>query len=383
MLGVDGEGAFASCEAGIAVSRVEDGGVVMSDVDDAIRRDVHQQLDRLEIPIAGRASGIRSVLRRSRRRRGLTIATSAALVVSGVVATYVLTGREANHVDEPAGHLRIVRTLSASSMGLATPQSAAIGPNGNLYITDSVHQRVTEATPTGQVVRIWGGDGTGPGRFRIADGGIAVDQQGRVYVADSGNGRIQVFTSSGEFIRQLGSYGRRSGQFLFPWAIAVAPDGAVYVSDDRRTTLTKLSPIGNQDWRLGVPGTAPELVGHAHFASVDSHGRLVAANEDTGQIVYLSPQGQEVDAFGGPSRNHASDFPKGACDTTVDPGDYVYVAGCAPKKKTGNLIKVYDPTHHLVAVWPHSPLVSAPRFGPGGLAVAVGFNSVLVLATDR
>jgi DNA-binding beta-propeller fold protein YncE len=356
----------------------------MSDIDDDIRRDVHEQLDRLDIPIAGRAAAVRSGLGRSRRRRALALATSAALVVSVVTAFFVVDGGTPSHVDEPAGHLRIVRTLSASSLGLATPRSATIGPNGNLYITDSVHQRVTEATPTGQVIRVWGGEGTGPGRFRMADGGIAVDQHGRVYVADSGNGRIQVFTSSGQFIRQLGSFGRRTGQFLFPWAIAAAPDGSVYVSDDRRKTLTKLSPTGSQDWRLGGPATSPDLVGHLHFASLDSHGRLVAANDGAGRVVYISPRGQQVDAFGaGASRAHATDFPEGACDTTVDAEDYVYVAGCAPRRRTGNLIHVYDPSHRLVGAWRHSPLVSAPRFGPGGLVVAVGFDSILVLAADR
>jgi DNA-binding beta-propeller fold protein YncE len=356
----------------------------MSDLDDAIRRDVHQQLDRLEVPTAGRAAAVRFDLRRSRRRRVLTIATSAAIAVSAVATIYALTGRPSNHVDEPAGHLRIVRTLSASSLDLATPQAAAIGPNGNLYITDSVHQRVTEATPTGELIRTWGGDGTGPGRFRMANGGIAVDQEGRVYVADSGNGRIQVFTSSGQFIRQLGAFGRRSGQFVFPLALAVAPDGSVFVSDDSRTTLTKLSPSGQQDWRLGGPGTPGNLLGRIHFSSLDSHGRLVAANEDTSRIMYISPQGQQVDAFGhGTSPDDTSDFPQGACDTTVDSEDYVYVAGCAPTKETGNLIQVYDPDHRLVAVWHHSPLISAPRFGPGGVAVAVGFNSILELAPDR
>ena len=354
----------------------------MSDFDDAIRRDVHQQLDLLEVPTAGRAATVQGDFQRSRRRRALTLVTTAAVAVSVVATTLVVTNRHSNHVEEPAGRLRIVRTLSASSLDLAAPQAVAIGPNGNLYITDSVHQRVTEATPTGKVVRIFGGEGTGPGRFRMANGEIAVDHQGRVYVADSGNGRIQVFTSSGQFIRQMGALGRGAGKFEFPTELAVAPDGSVYVgdgSDNGRTTLTKLSPTGLQDWRLG----GPNLVGHTHFADLDSHGRLVAASEDTSRIVYISPQGQEIDTFGhAASRDHRSDFPHGACDTTVDSEDYVYVAGCAPTK-TGNLIQVYDPTHRLVAVWHHSPLISAPRFGPGGFAVAVGSDSILELATDR
>jgi DNA-binding beta-propeller fold protein YncE len=360
----------------------------MSDIDDAIRRDLHRQLDRLEVETTGRAATARSDLRRSRRRRALTVAVGAAMVACTAAVIFMVGGRQSDHADEPASHLRVIRTLSASSLGLAKPEAATIGPNGNLYITDSVHQTVTEATPTGRVIRTWGGEGAGPGRFRFADGSrIAVDQEGRVYVADSGNGRVQVFTSSGRFIRQLGGFGGRTGQFVYPTAIAVALNGSVYVADDSRTTLTKLSSAGRQEWRLGGPsggGAPPDLVGHTHFASLDSQGRLVVANDDTSRIVFLSPEGREVDAFGhGKTRDHASDFPQGSCDTTVDSEDYVYVAGCIPTEKTGNLIQVYDPDHRLVGVWPNSPFITAPRFGPQGLAVAVGYNSILELTVER
>ena len=364
----------------------------MSDIDDSIRREVHERVDRLAIPTAGRAAAVRSDLRRSRHRRALAVASGAALVCAATVAVFV-RGHQGDHVvDEPGNPLRVVRTLSASSLGLARPEAATIGPNGNLYITDSAHQTVTEATPRGRVVRTWGGEGTRPGQFRLANGGIAVDQKGRVYVADSGNARIQVFTSTGHFIRQMGVFGNEAGQFQFPWAIAVASDGSLYVSDDRQATLTKLSPRGHQDWRLGGPGTPPDLVGHTHFGNLDSRGRLVAGNDDSGRVVYLSPQGHEVDGFGtGASGDHqntlghprADDFPEGACDTTVDSHDDVYVGGCAPTRAKGNLIQVYDPTHRLVGVWPHSPLRTAPRFGPGGLAVSVGFDSIVEVVVDR
>lgn len=241
------------------------------------------------------------------------------------------------------------------------------------------------------MVRTWGREGSGPGQFRLANGGIAVDERGRVYVVDSGNGRIQVFTGTGRFIRQLGAYGTGAGQFLFPTSIALASDGSVYVSDDRRTTLTRLSSTGQQVWRLGGRGTPRDLIGHTHFGSVDSRGRLVVAN-DTGRVVYISPQGQEVDAFGsGASGDHenslghpaAADFPQGACDTTVDSKNYVYVDGCITTARTGSLIQTYDPSHELVGVWLHSPSATAPRFGPHGLAVVVGYGSILELAADR
>lgn len=361
----------------------------MSEIDNTIRREVHEHLDQLQVPTAGRVATVRSDLRRSRRRRGLAAAAGVAVLVGAMVAIPLLGGRQQHDVPEPATQLRIVRTLSASSLGLVKPEAAALGPNGNLYITDSVHQTVTEATPSGRVIRTWGGEGAQPGRFRLADGArIAVDRQGRVYVADSGNGRVQVFTSSGRFIRQLGAFGGLTGQFVYPTAVAVGPDGSVYVSDDSRTTLTRLSPSGQQDWRLGGPGdsprTPPDLRGHNHFGSIDSHGRLVVANDDTSRIVYVSPRGEEVDAFGhGKTRDEPSDFPDGSCDTTVDSQDYVYVAGCIPNKKAGNLIQIYDPQHRLVGVWRHSPAITAPRFGPGDLAVAVGYASILELTVDR
>jgi sugar lactone lactonase YvrE len=365
----------------------------VSDLDDSIRRAVHEQLDRLEIPTAGRAAVVRSSLRPPRRAPLLAVAMSVALVVCAVaIGVAIHSGHESRVVKAPGHGLRIVRTLTATSLGLAHPQAVAIGPNGHLYITDSRHQTITEATRGGRVVRSWGGPGTRAGRFRLANGGIVVDPQGQVYVVDSGNGRVQVFTSTGHFVRQLGAYGTGPGQFLFPTSIALARDGSVYVSDDRRTTLTKLSPTGRQEWRIGEQHTPPDLVGHTHFGSTDSHGRLVVANDDTGRVVYLSPQGREVDAFGtGASGDHenslghppAADFPQGACDTTVDSTDHVYVAGCIPQPKTGSLVQTYDASHRLVGAWPHSPLATAPRFDPDGLAVSVGFGSILELLADH
>jgi sugar lactone lactonase YvrE len=361
----------------------------MSEIDHTIRREVRQRLNRLEIPTVGRIATIRSDLRRSRRRRGLAAIAGVALAVCSIAAVYLLSGRQSQQVPEPATHLRVVRSLSLSSLGLARPEAAAFGPNGNLYIIDSMHQTITEATAPGRVIRTWGGEGARPGRFRFADGSrIAVDQKGRVYVTDSGNGRVQVFSSSGRFLRQMGTFGGLAGQFVYPTAIAVSPDGSVYVFDDSKMTLTKLSPTGHQVWRLGgprpLPSTPPDLAGHLHFGSIDSHGRLVVANDDTSRIVYISPTGHEVDAFGhGTTRDEPSDFPKGSCDTTVDSNGYVYVAGCIPTRKAGNLIQIYDTHHRLVGVWRHSPAISAPRFGPGDLAVSSGYDSILELAVDR
>jgi hypothetical protein len=124
---------------------------------------------------------------------------------------------------------RVIARYSTSSLGLNRPANLAIGPDGNLYVTDGC-QRVAVISPYGKVLRRWGRAGRGPGEFHFVShdpsapgvsAGIAVGADGRVYVDDSGNSRLEVFTSVGRFMRQCGRYGSDSGEILFtnpsPW----------------------------------------------------------------------------------------------------------------------------------------------------------------------
>jgi DNA-binding beta-propeller fold protein YncE len=375
----------------------------MTDLDDFIRSGLHVAMENLVAETGTNLSDVRRKSRRRSRRNRLVAAVAAVAVVAGVLAFGAHNPQLFGNSDEPAGRghrpgfspkppqpFTVERTLYAQRLGLRQPRAIAVAPNGHYYVTDQKSQTVTEATPAGRVVRRWGRPGTGPGEFRLSNGGIAVGQDGKVYVADSGNARIQVFTANGTFLRQLGRFGNGPGQFSWPWAIAVDQAGAVYVSDDRAATLTKLSPTGRQLWRIGESDTNPDLAGHEHFGAVDSHGRLVTANDDAGKVLYLSPQGTEVDSFGtGASGDHentlghppAVDFPGGACDTTVDDAGNVYVNSCAESTNHSHLIQVYNPSHHLVGQWVHSPLSTAPRFGGHGEAVALAPNgSILELS---
>jgi DNA-binding beta-propeller fold protein YncE len=60
---------------------------------------------------------------------------------------------------------------------------------------------------------------------------VAVGPDGSVYVSDSGNNRMQRFDANGNFISQWGTPGSGDGQFQTPQGIAVSPDGSVYVVD--------------------------------------------------------------------------------------------------------------------------------------------------------
>jgi tripartite motif-containing protein 71 len=274
----------------------------------------------------------------------------------------------------------VAARYTAASLGLSHPHSLAIGPDGNLYVTD-LSQRVAVITPAGTVLRRWGKPGTGPGEFKFIPGdptvptdvqaSIAVGPDGSVYVSDSGNARVQVFTPEGQYIRQFGSYGSGKGQFLRPFDLAVDNAGNVYVVDDQAENLSKFSPSGKIIWQIGTASGPPDLAGHHHFTMIDAHGRLVMVNDDVQKVVYVDSSGHEVDAF---SPDAAAFAGGNVCEATVDAAGDTYVSGCGPQP-TGPTL-VYDRAHRLIAKWTGTTysLVRSPAFGLRG--------EVFALATD-
>jgi hypothetical protein len=138
----------------------------------------------------------------------------------------------------------VTARFEASSLGLDHPIGLAIGPDGNLYVTDT-SQAIAVISPAGNVLRRWGKAGTGPGELSfvsfssdLADvhAAIAVGPEGRVYVVDNGNRRVQIFSATGTFIQQFGSFGKAEGKFLTPFDIAVGPEGPGF--GQRNSALT-------------------------------------------------------------------------------------------------------------------------------------------------
>jgi DNA-binding beta-propeller fold protein YncE len=150
------------------------------------------------------------------------------------------------------------RTIRRSGPPFNFPTNLAIGPEGDLYITDGYgNARVHRFSPHGELLRSWGEPGGGPGEFRIPHG-IAVDGEGGVYIADRENSRIQRFSPEGDFLDEWSDVAR-------PCEVFIDREGLVYVAE-----------LG---YRAGMwPGTSapfPEATG-GRLSIFNAEGELLA-----------------------------------------------------------------------------------------------------------
>lgn len=130
--------------------------------------------------------------------------------------------------------------------------------NGVLYIADETNHRIRQVTPDGTIRTI---AGTGSAGFS-GDGGpatsaqlnmpadVKVDQNGNIYIADMMNHRIRRIDSSGIITTVAGdgnqgrgpdSVAATASSLNTPCAIAIAPNGDLYIADWQNYLIRKVS----------------------------------------------------------------------------------------------------------------------------------------------
>ena len=121
------------------------------------------------------------------------------------------------------------------------PTGMAIGPSGDVFVTDGGNHRVCRYTPDGQIVMTFGGLGNGPGKLNTPDFLAFSPTNGDLYIADKLNHRIQRFTEAGAFVQAWGSLGPGPGQFNAPWGVHVDADGYVFVTSLNQDRVQKFT----------------------------------------------------------------------------------------------------------------------------------------------
>jgi sugar lactone lactonase YvrE len=113
---------------------------------------------------------------------------------------------------------------------LAMPSNVAVDDDGNVYVSDTLNDRVQIFDADGKFIRAFGKAGDGPGFFTRPKG-IAVDSDGHIWVADAVQNRVQVFDQEGRLLIWMGGTGIYPGQFRTLAGLAIDKNNRVFTSE--------------------------------------------------------------------------------------------------------------------------------------------------------
>ncbi|MGC9967116.1 MAG: PKD domain-containing protein, partial [Syntrophobacteraceae bacterium] len=204
----------------------------------------------------------------------------------------------------------------ATQAQIYVPVGVAVAPDGSIYIADSGNNRIRRVgsegiitTVAGNGTRGYGGDGGPATQAQITSCGVAVAPDGSIYIADSNNNRIRrvgpdgiITTLAGNGTRGYGGDGGPGNQAAlnYPSAVAVAPDGSIYIADESNYRIRRVGSdgiittvAGNGTYGCtGDGGTSAQAeMSFAPGVAVASDGSIYIADESNYRIRRVGPDG--------------------------------------------------------------------------------------------
>ena len=130
--------------------------------------------------------------------------------------------------------------------------------HGNkLFITDLYeHQVKVFDKETGKFLYAIGKSGSKDGEL-FQPTNLALGPNNQLYVSDTGNFRVQVFSLDGKFIKLYGKIGDRVGNFARPKGVTVDRNGYLYVVDAAFENVQILDSDGSPMLFFSQPGDKP------------------------------------------------------------------------------------------------------------------------------
>ena len=199
---------------------------------------------------------------------------------------------------DPAGNFLDsvdIRINPADGAEQAQPWGLAIAPTGEIVVADTFGWRIRVFDTDLNSIASFGQppDTTkAPGPFDLfGPRDAAIDSQGQLWVTDTGHDRIQVFTLRGEFVKTIGSQGKGEVQFDEPVGIDIGKDGAVYIADMYNRRVQVLNPDGTFRSQFTVEGWGGQEVNDKPYLNVLTDGRIAVSVPSSNQVRVYSPSG--------------------------------------------------------------------------------------------
>ena len=284
-----------------------------------------------------------------------------------------------------------------STATFSMPYGVAVDGSGNVYVADSLMNKVRKITPAGIVSTFAGSgsfgstDGTGTAAAFGMPHGIATDLAGNVYVADTYNDIVRKIAPAGAVTTLAGSgaAGTMDGAgalatFSSPSNVAVDGKGNAYVVDNYGNKVRKVTPDGVVTTLAGS-GNAASVDGTGSAASfddpwgvaVDGAGNVYVSELGARKIRKVTPGGV-VTTFAGSGATGSVDGPGAAASfnwpygLALDGAGNLYVADALSQK-----IRKVTPGGMVSTL-----AGSGARGGADGTAASASFDNPMGVAVD-
>ncbi|GGP23259.1 hypothetical protein GCM10010970_32590 [Silvimonas iriomotensis] len=265
---------------------------------------------------------------------GIVSATDGTLYMSDATANTIMSLSAGGSVQLWAGGYQNYTYIQPGVMGwtnkglingqrlqsqFSFPVEIALDKQGNIYVADDGNQVVRKIAVDGTVSTLAGSgasayqDGPASSAAFAWPHGVAVDDAGNVYVTDPGNFRIRKIGVDGMVSTVAGS-GTSASQdgtgagasFIYPKAIAIGPDGNLYVGDTSASQVRRVTPAGVVTTLAGsgVNGFSDGNGTQATFngvtgVAVDQNGTVYVSDYGNNAIRRISRNGVVTTLAGG------------------------------------------------------------------------------------
>ncbi len=192
---------------------------------------------------------------------------------------------------------------------------------------------------------------------------VSVAPDGSVYIADEKNHQIQKFSAEGEFIQKWGSKGTGKGQFTRPSEIAIAPDGSVYVVDGTDGRIQQFNAQGDfiKIWKVLGASNSPRDYQYSLAIAPDSS--VYVADGYNYRIQQFSAQGIVIRSWG--NKGVEKGQFNGPSDIAIAPDGSVYVSSF-----WNHRIQQFSAQGDFIRTWGDVGSATGQFNHPNGLAIS-------------
>jgi DNA-binding beta-propeller fold protein YncE len=191
---------------------------------------------------------------------------------------------------------RKIMGTSDSEKTLNMPYGIAIDRQGRMLVADTKGRVVHLFDPAKRKYKVLRAPDSDPFLAPIA---VALDPQGNIYVSDSMRSRLFVFNAEGKFKRTIGALGKNESIFKRCTGIAIdAQRGRLYVVDTVAMNIVVLDLNGKVIQRIGHRGADAGEFNYPTQISVAQDGSLWVTDSLNFRVQHLSADGKPVSGFG-------------------------------------------------------------------------------------